>query len=244
MIKANIAVLDSGIGGLSVLKVLDDNLSNKRFYYFGDNTNAPYGNKSIRELKKITLNNLSYLGDYDIDVIVLGCNTLSVNLLHEIEYYSNIKTFGVFPPVEYAKMRRENTLLLSTVATAKNYKKEDAFYPLGLENLAKDIEENVFNLNLVDLNYHFSSILNEKKRFETVILGCTHYEFIKNKIFNHLKPQNMISGVNFTLKALINYFKEPKSIDKTWRNEVYFIGKSADYNKEIYYSVVKKVLKK
>ena len=205
MTKANIAVLDSGIGGLSVLKVLDDNLSNKRFYYFGDNINAPYGNKTIRELKKITLNNLSLLSSYDIDVIVLGCNTLSVNLLHEIEYYSNIKTFGVFPPVEYAKMRRENTLLLSTVATAKNYKKENAFYPLGLENLAKDIEENVFNLNLVDLNYHFSSILNEKKRFETVILGCTHYEFIKNKIFNHLKPQNMISGVNFTLKTLLNY---------------------------------------
>ncbi len=243
MINANVAVLDSGIGGLSVLSVLTKKLSGKRFFYFGDNSNAPYGNKSLNELRRLCTNNLSYLSDFHFDAIVLGCNTLSVNLLHEIEYFSGIKTFGVFPPAEYARITGEKTLLLSTVSTAKNYQKSEEFFPLGLEYLAKDIENNIFAIDKIDLSLHFLPFLKEKNVYDTVILGCTHYEFIKNKIFNHLKPQKILSGINFTADLVAEYFHDDKSLVKSRQNEIFFIGKNADYNREIFYMVVNGVLK-
>ncbi len=242
MIKANIAVLDSGIGGLSVLSVLNKKLSGKRFFYFGDNLNAPYGNKSLNELRRISTNNLSFLSNFNIDVIVLGCNTLSVNLLHEIEYFSGIKTFGVFPPVEYARITGKKTLLLSTVSTAGNYQTSEKLFPLGLERLARDIEKNVYDLSKIDLRLHINPVLKEKTDYDTVILGCTHYEFLKNKIFNHLKPQKILSGVNFTADLVAKYFQDDKSLVKIKQNEISFIGKNADYNSEIYNLVVKGVL--
>lgn len=242
MIKANIAVLDSGIGGLSVLSVLNKKLFGKRFFYFGDNLNAPYGNKTLNELRRISTNNISFLIDYNIDAIVLGCNTLSVNLLHEIEYFSGVKTFGVFPPVEYARITGGKTLLLSTVSTAGNYKASEQIFPLGLEYLARDIEKNVYDLSKIDLMMHIKPHIKEKNYFDTVILGCTHYEFIKNKIFNHLKPQKILSGVNFTADLVSEFFQDDKSLVKCRQNEIYFIGKNAEYNRGIFSLVVKGVL--
>ena len=103
MTDSFVAVLDSGIGGISLLKSLARALPEKRFLYFGDNSNAPYGNKTKEELFKLTAQNIDYIKQYNIDALVLGCNTLSVNLIDEIKNYSKLPVFGVFPPIERAK---------------------------------------------------------------------------------------------------------------------------------------------
>ena len=56
-----IAVIDSGVGGLSVLSELVKSAPNNNYIYFGDNSNAPYGNKSERQLKEITIKNLDLM---------------------------------------------------------------------------------------------------------------------------------------------------------------------------------------
>ena len=145
-----IAVLDSGIGGVSVLKELVKKLPDKNFLYFGDNNNAPYGNKSVRRLFELTKKNLDYIKHYNIIALILGCNTLSVNLISEIANYCGLPTFGVFPPVEKFMMKKEKTLLLSTCATAEKFRGVKGVDVLGLKNLVKDIEYNALCLDKVD----------------------------------------------------------------------------------------------
>ena len=74
-----IAVIDSGIGGISVLRELIKSFPCEKFLYFGDNKNTPYGNKSKRDLLNLAIHNINILKSYPIKAIVLACNTLSVN---------------------------------------------------------------------------------------------------------------------------------------------------------------------
>ena len=84
----NIGIIDSGAGGLNTLKeLLKLNCANE-YIYLGDTENLPYGNKSREELLSLTLKNISLLLDNGASAIVLGCNTLSVNLYSELLHAS------------------------------------------------------------------------------------------------------------------------------------------------------------
>ncbi|MBQ7340059.1 MAG: aspartate/glutamate racemase family protein [Clostridia bacterium] len=242
MEKKKIVVLDSGIGGLSVLRELDKALSNTTLIYLGDNLNAPYGNKSVRELWSLSIDNLELIKEYNASLLVLGCNTLSVNLIDRIEDYLSVKTIGTFPPVESSLINGEKTLLLSTVATAKKFSNLNNLTICGLENLAGDIEAKLFNLDKINLREHFRSLISEKNYFDVVILGCTHYEFLKNQIFNHFQPKKISSGVDFAINQTLKTLKITKSLGNKRENEILFIGKSRELNQKFYKKVVKILL--
>lgn len=238
MKEGYVAVLDSGVGGLSVLKELIKVIPNGKFLYFGDNLNAPYGNKSISELKYITIKNLDYIKQYNICALVIGCNTLSLNLLPFISDYINLPTFGVFPPVEKFLVKGEKVLLLSTISSAKKYLPSKNFHVVGLKNLVSDIESNLFDLKNVNIekNLILSSgkFCDEKGYYDRVILGCTHYEFVKNQILNHFCPRNYGSGAKLTADNLKKYFKKTKSLENHKRFELLFIGENAKFNEKFW----------
>lgn len=237
MNESFIAVLDSGIGGMTVLNELIKIMPNEKYLYLGDNKNAPYGNKSLEEMWELTKFNLDLLSSYKLKCLVIGCNTLSVNLMDEIKNYVKVPTFGVFPPVGECKPD-ERTLLLSTVKTAKAFKHEKNFHVLGLKNLVVDIEKNLLDINIIDISVNLLKsdgfFVDEKGYYDTVILGCTHYCFIKNKIFNHFCPKKIISGNTFTAKKVKEYLNANKLLVKHKRFDVEFIGESADINQFFY----------
>ncbi len=233
-----IALLDSGIGGLSVLNQLLNILPNEKYIYFGDNQNAPYGNKSLSELKRITFKNIDYIKQYNIKLLVVACNTLSVNLINDITAYSGLKTFGVFPPVEQAIIKSKRSLLLATERTAQIYREVKGLTAIGLKTLAKDIEDNKFKLNSfsIDKAITMSSgkYVNTLGYYDSIILGCTHYFFIKNKIFDHFRPQKIIFGEKFTADAVKNFIKNKKSLENYKQNELLFIGENAKTNQDFF----------
>ncbi len=233
-----IALIDSGVGGISLLIELLKELPNEKYLYYGDNHNAPYGSKNISLLREITFRNIDYIKRYKVKLLVVACNTLSVNLLKEIEDYSGIKTFGVFPPVEKAILQGGKKLLLATERTAENYKGIKGLATVGLKTLAGDIEDNMFNLDCLSLQEKFNQIsqnfVNEKFYYDTVILGCTHYFFVKNQIFDHLRPRKIIFGESFTAKKIKNYLKNSKSSVKIKQNQIIFIGENAKLNQKFY----------
>ena len=241
MKKEYIALLDSGIGGISVLNELLKLLPNERYLYYGDNDNAPYGNRSIRELMSITFKNVDEIKRYDVKVLIIACNTLSTTLLDVIAGYSGIPTFGVFPPVEQPLMNREKTLLLSTNRTAMNFKNAEGLFVLGLKRLARDIEYNMFNLGSIkfsdylcdDANISFGNGVNFGS-IDSVVLGCTHFEFIKKQIIDHFRPQKIFKGQVFTAKKVYNFLKNIKSLENNKRNEILFIGKNAKLNQKFF----------
>ena len=234
-----IAVLDSGIGGLSVLNELVKLLPNERYLYLGDNGNAPYGGKSLRELMALTEKNIDLLKSYDLKALVLGCNTLSANLYKQISEYSGVPTFGVYPPVEFASMLGGEVLLLATERTAERFKGIDHLTTVGLRNLARDIENNIYNTRAIDvknnlLQHSVGKFVNQSGYYKTVILGCTHYFFVKNKILDHFRPQNIINGDHFTAKCVHDFLKNSKSLGNNKRFSVFFLGEFSKYNEKFW----------
>lgn len=239
MKKKTIGLLDSGIGGLSVLAKLNENLFNTKFVYFGDSENAPYGNRGVEELWSITISNLVYLNQFNLDALVVACNTLSVTLYDRIKDFSSIEVYPTLPPVESVAANGERTLLLSTVNTAKKYLGCPNVKVLGLKHLAYEIEMGLTKGYKVDLSRHLSAINSSNERFSSVILGCTHYELIKNEIFDHLKPNKIICASDLVLNNVNKTFKKSNRYIKTNENEVAFIGKHAKKMEKLYKKVVK-----
>ena len=252
MKKQYIAVIDSGIGGISALTELDKTFCGENFIYLGDNDNAPYGTRTKDDLLRLTVNNIEYLkGRGELKAIVLGCNTLSVNLLDKIRYYCEpIPVFGVFPPIETAVTLGKNSLLLATPLTAEKYAREKipGVSVLGLPGLAKTIEEHAFDLESVAADREINEAMflagkekeNRAGAFDNVILGCTHYSFIKNKISDHFKPKRIFGGEEYTAKTAASVLKKPKSSVKTCKNSVLFVGRNAELNRLFYEKVVKR----
>ena len=230
-----ICVIDSGIGGLAVLKELIKKAPTEKYLYFGDNLNAPYGNKSKRKLWELTLNNLVYLSQFKLKAMVVGCNTLSVNFVNEIQQFLGVKTFGVFPPVESAIINHKNPLLICTNSTAKQYDNLKGVSVLGLKNLAYEIEENKYFLHNIDLSF----LAKEIHQKNCLILGCTHYELLKNTFLSHFCPLKILCGAEYTANMVAKYLKNNKSLGKQRRFLVEFVGKNQTENRLFWEKVVK-----
>lgn len=253
MKKEYIALFDSGIGGLSTLCSMLSVMPNEKYIYFGDNKNAPYGNRTKQNLLDLATKSADYLVSCGAKIIVLACNTLSTVVLENLKRLINVPVFGVFPPIESAIVSGKKTLLLATPQTAArftSYEKSGNFYSVALDNLAKEIENKAFSLETLDINQVLSDALfrrgltKEDKNggFNTIILGCTHYSFVKNKIFDHFKPKTILNGNDFTAAKVKSFVKSEKSSVNNKGFEVEFVGKNADFNKNFFEKVVKRGL--
>lgn len=232
----SIGVLDSGVGGLSVLKRLRRAFPYVRFVYYGDNSNAPYGNKNRRELLSLAVNNINALISRGVEAVVLACNTLSLTVLSDLKRIFDVPIYAVFPPTEKLLLDGGSTLLLSTARTAERYKSCKNLTVVGLPNLAGDIERNIFRLDDINIGEHLNNI---KGAFDNVILGCTHYFFVKDRICDHLKPRRVFDSAENTVKFVSEIGCFNKTSVKHWRNQIEFIGKNAEFNKKVWFSVVK-----
>lgn len=245
MQKEYIAIIDSGIGGISVLKNLVTVLPNENFIYVSDDKNAPYGNKSNRKLFSVFIDSFSFLLNYNLKCIVLACNTLSLTIKKQIEDFFSIKTYGVFPPVEKCQVNGKKTILLSTLNTAVKYKDYKNLTVIGFYYLAEDIETCNGHFEKIDLDYHLkNSYINTtfsqtKIPFGDLIIGCTHYNFIKNKIFAYFDHQEMVSGDVLTTNSIAKELKSQKLFENNYQNEILFLGANAEKNYNIFNKVVK-----
>lgn len=236
MRKEYIAVFDSGIGGISVLDRLVKQYSDNDFIYFGDNNNAPYGNKDVAELLSLTRRNIDAVSENGIKCIVLACNTLSVAVADELGKYYSVPVFGVKPPV-LCGASSANSVLFATVKTAEIYRKllniGNGTEIIALPNLATAVERNAFNLSAVKLSEHISAETLYKK-FTTVILGCTHYNLIE-ELFKKAYPQSLIvSGIDETLEKIGLFLAKKQQPARSNRPRIVFRGDSAAFNCRFY----------
>ncbi|MDO5478865.1 MAG: glutamate racemase, partial [Clostridia bacterium] len=108
-----IAVFDSGVGGISVLRELYRLMPNENFIYFGDSANAPYGSKRVKEVMELSVKNAEMLMGKGAKALVIACNTAtSVAASFLREKYPDFPIIGVEPALKPAVLFKEN----STVA--------------------------------------------------------------------------------------------------------------------------------
>lgn len=199
-----IGVFDSGVGGLSILNELLKELPYEDFYYYGDSLNNPYGEKSDEELLKITSNIVEKLINKNCKLIVIACNTATTRCMKKLrEIYSNVIFVGTVPAIKVACDKRfKNTLVMATPATIEsertyelirdNKRYDQNIYLLPCPGLAKAIEQNDKEKIKRILQNDFKDY--KDKEIDAIVLGCTHYPFIREEILEEMPNTVLIDG--------------------------------------------------
>lgn len=199
-----IAVIDSGVGGISVLKELVELMPNENFIYFGDNKNAPYGTKSADEVCNLMRANVQMLINEGAKAIVIACNTATAAAAMQLrKEYADIPIIGIEPAIKPSAKYKENSnvLVMATPLTLKQEKIHDLMdrfcddvniITLACPGLMELVEEGKTEGEEIDgfLNNLFSS--HRHIKFDSVVLGCTHYPHVKNAIKKALGSEVMI----------------------------------------------------
>lgn len=209
----SILVIDSGLGGLSTLAEIIT-LTKANFIYFADNKNSPYGNKSDEFLKNRLYGIINSLQKkYTFSMVILACNTATTSA---IKYLRN----------QFPKLSFIGTEPAYKLALDKNFKRPAILAtPRTITNISKKLNKN-YNLipnkvlaSLIEQNFTTSSIYsnfllikeifklkNKTALNDCLVLGCTHYVFIKDKLSNILNLP-IIDGNNGVSRRVCNLCK-------------------------------------
>ena len=121
-----IGVFDSGVGGISVLRELVALMPNENFIFYGDSKNAPYGTKTLEEVRKLTLADAEYLRSRNVKALVVACNTATSAAIHILreKYQKEIPVIGIEPALKPAVSVKENprVLVMATPMTLREKK--------------------------------------------------------------------------------------------------------------------------
>ena len=190
----SIAVFDSGVGGISVLRELTKELPNENFIYFGDSAHAPYGTKTARRVRELSVSNTQMLLDMGAKAIVVACNTATSAAITTLrDTWPNIPIIGMEPAVKPAALHagENQVLVMATPMTLRRRKFQKLIklyggnaelIPLPCPDLVELIESGQIEGELIT-NYLYSLLspyLNPS--LDSVVLGCTHYPFVANII--------------------------------------------------------------
>lgn len=178
-----IGIFDSGVGGLSVYKELREMLPDTQFIYLADQKNSPYGIKSTKDIRDLTLVALKFLQSRKANCIVIACNTASVSGL---DYYrKNIKVpiIGLVPAIKPAAKKYKRIAILATPATIRSTKLQEYIAEFARGNEVKIIENSslVSVVENADFDSKEISRVSDKLKalsVDAVVLGCTHFVFL------------------------------------------------------------------
>lgn len=202
-----IGVFDSGVGGLSVLNVLIKNFPSENFVYLGDTARLPYGSKSPATIQKYVIQNINYLVKHqNIKAIVVACNSASTVLptaLTDLNFKYDIPILGVIGPgakSAYKSTKNKKIGLWATRATVKQGSYEKALkdldpavkvFQVPCPLLVPLVEEGLWDHPITEatIDLYLSNLKNT--HIDTLILGCTHYPFIRKKIEDQILKQNL-----------------------------------------------------
>jgi glutamate racemase len=195
-----IGIFDSGFGGLTVLKELQQTLSHEQMLYLGDTANLPYGTKSRETIARYAIQNCSFLIDQGVKLIVIACNTATSIALEAVQSKFKVPIIGVIDPVieqVIQKSPQGRIGILATRATVMSsvyQKKIHAHLPnaeitaIAAPLLVSLIEEGFIDHPMTHLaieEYLRPLVLAQ---IDTVILGCTHFPLLKSSIEKTLGP--------------------------------------------------------
>lgn len=220
MNKSNpIGVFDSGLGGLTVLKEIIKFLPYEDIIYFGDTKHLPYGSKSKETVTRIATLNVKFLVKKNVKVVVIACNTTSALSLKTLQKIFCVPIIGVIEPG--SKAAKEKTLLkrvgiIGTTATIKSLsylkiiKKLDksiTVYGKPCPLFVHLVEEGCFNGKIPYLVAEKYLSYFKDKNIDTLVLGCTHYPFLKNVIKKVLKKVKLIDSATETAQTVVEVLK-------------------------------------
>lgn len=196
-----IGFLDSGVGGLTVVKQAMKQLPNESIYYIGDNARCPYGPRPADEVKKFTWELVKFLLEKEIKLLVIACNTATAIALDEIRNNIDIPVVGVILPgsraaIKYSKNNRIGVIGTKGTIDSNVYEKtllgKDPTIEITSMSCPKFVplvESNQINTSIAKKVVYETLEPLTKKGLDTLILGCTHYPLLSHQIKNVMGDQ-------------------------------------------------------
>lgn len=190
----HIGLFDSGVGGLTVLRELQQNFPDCDFTYLGDTARLPYGNKSPKTLRRYTDQNIEFLEGQGVDVIVIACHSASTIALEQSTSPKGLPIFNVISPSSQAAVqqtRNGHIALLATKSTvnSKVYSsyfnsldKTPHFISQACPLLVPLVEENLIDDPITQLALQRYLTPVQEHQADVIILGCTHYPILREPI--------------------------------------------------------------
>lgn len=188
-----IAVFDSGLGGISVLRELVRRMPNEHYRYFGDSANAPYGTRPVEDVRRLTLENIQRLYDRGIKAAVIACNTAtSAAIVPLRERFADIPVIGMEPALKPAVLEHEHAcvLVLATPLTLReekfahlleHYSSRAEIVRLPCPELVEFVESGAVDTPEVHA-YLRERLEPYRGRVDAAVLGCTHFPFLRGAI--------------------------------------------------------------
>jgi glutamate racemase len=239
---APIGIFDSGYGGLTILRDIQQRMPDRDFIYLGDNARAPYGSRSFDVVYTFTLQCVQRLFEMGCHLVILACNTASAKALRNIQQNDlprldpERRVLGIIRPTVEQVGLTSQTRHIGLVGTTGTVQSKS--YPLEFKKLYPDItvtdkacpmwvplvENNEYNGDGADffVKKYIDELIKKDEQIDTLILGCTQYPLLIEKIKKYLPERvRIVSQGELIAESLENYLSRHENIDaKCTRNGV------------------------
>ncbi len=232
--KGAIGVFDSGYGGLTILDKIREKMPEYDYIYLGDNARTPYGTRSFEVVYNFTLQAVRKLFELGCPLVILACNTASAKALRSIQQIDLPqiapwkRVLGVIRPTVECIGEMTTTRHIGVLATTGTIKSES--YPLEVRKLFPDItitgeacpmwvplvENNESQSEGADyfIRQHIERLLQNDPLIDTILLGCTHYPLLMEKI-KKFTPSHIriIAQGEYVAESLQDYLRRHPDMD-------------------------------
>lgn len=232
--KGAIGVFDSGYGGLTILDKIREKMPEYDYIYLGDNARTPYGTRSFEVVYNFTLQAVRKLFELGCPLVILACNTASAKALRSIQQIDLPqiapwkRVLGVIRPTVECIGEMTTTRHIGVLATTGTIKSES--YPLEVRKLFPDItitgeacpmwvplvENNESQSEGADyfIRQHIERLLQKDPLIDTILLGCTHYPLLMDKI-RKFTPSHIriIAQGEYVAESLQDYLRRHPEMD-------------------------------
>ena len=232
-----IGIFDSGYGGLTIFNHIRQRLPKYDYLYLGDNARAPYGTRSFDVIYEYTLQAVNYLHQQGCNLIILACNTASAKALRTIQQNDinpdELRVLGVIRPTVEVVPTRTRTNHIGVLATPGTVASESYVIELQKQNPELVITQQACPMwvPLIESGEHLqegadyfvekylTELLERDPLIDTIILGCTHYPLLQEKIEAFLAQQttsqqsvSVIAQGEIVAESLADYLERHSDI--------------------------------
>ncbi|MEW4354404.1 glutamate racemase [Streptococcus pneumoniae] len=237
-----IGFLDSGVGGLTVVRELMRQLPHEEVIYIGDSARAPYGPRPAEQIREYTWQLVRFLLTKNVKMIVIACNTATAVAWEEIKAELSIPVLGVILPGASAAIKSTTSGKIGVIGTPMTVNSD--IYRKKIENLSPEmqvsslacpkfvplVESNELNSS-VTKKVVYESLAPLKGKVDTLVLGCTHYPLLRPIIQNVMGPSVKLidSGAECVrdISVLLNYFEINHSRHETDLHHAFYTTANA-----------------
>ena len=223
-----IGVFDSGYGGLTVFRDIERRLPQYDYIYLGDNARAPYGPRDFETIYHYTLECVQHLFDMGCPLVILACNTAPAKALRSIQQQDlpgmapGLRVLGVIRPTaevvgQYTQSREIGVLATRGTVLSESYVIEIAksfpdikVYQQACPMWVPLVENNEHNSPGADyfVQKYLDELLSQSPQIDTIVLGCTHYPLLINKMRKYLPDSiQVLSQGEIVAESLADYLR-------------------------------------